>query len=146
MDSSTREFLQGKRFGLVGYSRSSQKFGNLVYAELKQRGYSVLVVHPEIREIGGEKCVPHVGALAGRIDGLIVNVLPAKSAQIVRDAAQAGIKKIWLQQGADSPEAVQAGRELGVNLVAGKCILMYAEPVRSFHAFHRLFARLFGQM
>jgi predicted CoA-binding protein len=145
MESFIQDFLQGKRFGLVGYSRSSQKFGNMLYAELIQRGYSVLVAHPEIKEIGGEKCVPSVGALAGQIDGLIINVSPRNSAQVVREAAQAGIRNIWLQQGADSREAVQAGRDQGVNLVAGKCILMYAEPVRSFHAFHRLFARLFGQ-
>jgi predicted CoA-binding protein len=146
MDSSIQEFLKGKRFGLVGYSRSGHKFGNMIFTELKGRRYSVRVVHPELKEIGGEPCAATVGALAGQVDGLIINVSPRKSAQVVRDAAQAGIRNIWLQQGADSPEAVKAARELGLNFVAGKCILMYATPVRSFHAFHRLFARLFGQM
>jgi predicted CoA-binding protein len=146
MDPSIKEFLKGKRYGLAGYSRSGRKFGNMIYTELKERGFSVRVVHPELKEIDGEPCAASVGALAGQVDGLIINVSPRKSAQIVREAAQAGIRNIWLQQGADSPEAVKAGRELGVNLVAGKCILMYAEPVRSFHIFHRLFARLFGQL
>jgi predicted CoA-binding protein len=146
MDSSVQEFLKGKRFGLVGYSRSGRKFGNTLYAELKQRGFEVRVVHPELKEIGGEKCVASIGALAGKVDGVIISVSPRKAAQAVREAAQAGINNIWLQQGAQSAEAIKLGRELGVNLVTGKCILMYAEPVRSFHAFHRAIARLFGQV
>jgi predicted CoA-binding protein len=53
---------------------------------------------------------------------------------------------VWLQQGAESPEALALARDLGLNLVARKCVLMYAPPVRSFHAWHRVFARLFGQL
>jgi predicted CoA-binding protein len=146
MDASVKAFFQGKRFGLVGYSRSGRKFGNTVYAELKQRGMDLRVVHPELGEVGGEACVPTVSALAGTVDGLIISVSPRKAAAVVREAIQAGIRNLWLQQGAESAEAVQAARDAGVNLVTGKCILMYAEPVRSFHAVHRLFARLFGQL
>jgi predicted CoA-binding protein len=146
MDPIIRDFLKGKRFGLVGYSRSGRKFGNTVYAELKQRGFEVIVVHPELKEIGGEKCVPAVSALAGRVDGLIISVSPRKAAQAVREAAQAGIQPVWLQQGAQSADAINIAREEGISLVTGKCILMYAEPVRSFHAFHRAITRLFGQL
>jgi hypothetical protein len=35
---------------------------------------------------------------------------------------------------------------LGLEPVTGKCILIYAEPVRSWHGFHRLFCRLTGQL
>ncbi len=146
MDPLIQEFLKGKRFGLVGYSRSGRKFGNTLYAELKKRGFAVVVVHPELAEIGGEQCVPAIGALAGKVDGVVISVSPRKAALAVREAAQAGIRNVWLQQGAQSTEAVKIGREQGINLVTGKCILMYAEPVRSFHAFHRAIARLFGQV
>ena len=36
--------------------------------------------------------------------------------------------------------------ELKLNAVAGKCVLMYAPPVRSFHSWHRAFAKLLGQI
>ena len=66
--------------------------------------------------------------------------------QALRDAVAAGIKSIWLAQGAESPEVLALARELGVNPITGKCILMYAQPVGSFHAWHRFFARLVGQL
>ena len=65
---------------------------------------------------------------------------------MLRDAVQAGMSKIWLQQGSDSPEVKAVAGELGVTPITGKCILMYAQPVKSFHAWHRGFARLFGQL
>ena len=146
MDLSVKEFFRRGRFGIVGVSRSGRKFGNTIFSELKTRGYDLFIVHPQLKEIGGEKCYDHIGSLAGKIDGVIVCVDPRKSADVVREAIQAGIKNIWLQQGAESTEALALAREEGVNLVARKCILMHAQPVRSFHSFHRAIAGLFGQL
>jgi len=65
---------------------------------------------------------------------------------VLQEASQAGIKNVWIQQQGDSPELLEMGNSLGLNLVHGKCILMYAEPVRSFHGFHRFFVRLTGKL
>lgn len=46
----------------------------------------------------------------------------------------------------DLPELVALGKQLGLNLLHGKCILMYAEPVRSFHKWHRGFMKLIGKL
>lgn len=146
MDSSVKEFFQGKRFAIVGVSRSGRKFGNTIFSELKTRGYELFIVHPQLKEIGGEKCYDRIASLTGKIDGVIVCVNPKKTAEVVRDAVQAGIKNIWLQQGAESAEALALAREKGANLVSRKCVLMHAPPVRSYHSFHRTIAGLFGQL
>jgi predicted CoA-binding protein len=146
MDTSIQEFLKGKKFALVGVSRSGGKFGNAIYTELKGRGFDIRIVHPEAKEIDGAACVPNLKALGSAVDGVIICVSPNQAAAVVQDGAQAGIKNVWLQQGADSAEAVAAARQAGMNVVAGKCILMYAPPVRSFHGFHRAISSLFGQL
>jgi predicted CoA-binding protein len=56
------------------------------------------------------------------------------------------LRNVWLQQGAETPELIALGRELGLDLVSGKCILMYAPPVRSFHWLHRAVVKLMGQL
>jgi predicted CoA-binding protein len=43
---------------------------------------------------------------------------------------------VWLQQGAESPDVIAASRELGLDVVAGECILMFAKPA-GFHRAHR---------
>jgi len=146
MDQNVIDFVKSKRIAVMGVSRMGKKFGNLIYTELKQRGYEAFIVHPEAQEIGGEPCYPSLAALAGKVDAVVISVTPRKAAEALREAVGAGIRNIWIQQGAQSAEMMAAASELGVNPVTGKCILMYAEPVRSFHAWHRGFARLFGQL
>ena len=146
MDQAIQDFIQGRRIAVVGASRSGKKFGNIASTELKQRGYQVSLVHPEAQEIDGERCYPNLAALQGKVDGVLISVPPGHVAQVLREAVAAGMKHIWLQRGAESPETLAVASELGVNPVIGKCILMYAQPVTGFHMWHRAFNRLTGQL
>lgn len=146
MKQEVIDFVQGKRIALVGASRSGKKFGNAIFTELKQRGYEVYLVHPEAEEIAGERTYPSLEALTGKVDGVVICVPPAKAEAPLREAVAAGIHNIWLQQGSSSPEVMAVATELGITPVTGKCILMYADPVKGFHGFHREIARVFGQL
>jgi uncharacterized protein len=146
MNANIQEFIQGKRFAIFGVSRSGKKFGNSIYTEMKGRGYQLYMIHPEAQEINGERCYASLSALPDKVDGAIICVPPQKAAQVLREVAGAGIQRIWLQQGAQSPETAAVAKELGVNPITGKCILMYAEPVESMHGWHRTFAKIFGQL
>ncbi|HEY3340502.1 MAG TPA: CoA-binding protein [Anaerolineae bacterium] len=146
MNQAIQEFIEGKRIAILGVSRSGKKFGNIAYTELKQRGYQVFIVHPEAKEIDGEPCYPSLASLKGQVDGVLICVPPLQAEQAVREAAGAGMKHIWLQQGAQSPAVLAAARELGVDPIVGKCILMYAQPVQSFHRVHRVVMKLVGQL
>jgi predicted CoA-binding protein len=147
MNPSIQNFIDGKRIALAGASRSGKnKFGNGALKELKERGYQVFLIHPEAQEIDGERCYPSLAALPAKVDGLLVCVPPGKAAPLLREAAAAGVRNVWLQQGAESQALLALGRELGLDVVSGKCILMYAPPVRSFHNLHRFVNRLIGQL
>ncbi len=145
MDKNAEDFLQAKRLAIAGVSRSDKKFGTAIYTELKSRGYEVYGVNPNMDLVAGDKCYPNVAELAGMVDGVVICLPPQQSAQVLRESVAAGIPKIWLQQGAQSAETTKAARELGVNPVEGKCILMYAGEVNSIHGFHKFFAKLFRQ-
>ena len=146
MRQAIEDFISGKRVAVVGVSRSGKKFGNVIYTELKERGYEVFPVNAAVQEINGETCYPNITALKDQIDGAVVCVPSEQSQSVLKEAAEIGLKNVWLQQGADTPELVKLGQDLGLNMVSGKCVLMYAPPVRSFHAWHRAIAKLFGQL
>jgi len=146
MDQAIQDFINGKRIAVVGVSREGTKFGNTAFTELAARGYQVFAVHPSAQEIAGAPCYPNLAALRGQVDGALIVVPPQQAVPVLREAAAIGLKNVWLQQGAESPEALALARDLKLNLVAKRCVLMYAPPVRSFHAWHRVFARLFGQL
>ncbi len=145
MDANIQEFISKKNIAVVGASRNAAKFGNAAAKELTERGYRVYYIHPEAAEIDGNPTYANLEAVKEMVETVWIN-LPAQSGEVVlREAAAAGLKKVWLQQGADSPELLALGKELGLDLISKKCILMYAEPVRSFHKFHQMIWKLIGQ-
>ncbi len=146
MQQNIRDFIALKNLAIVGVSRSGKKFGNAIATEMRQRGYNMFIVHPEAREIDGQPCYPDLASLQSKVEGVVICVPPRRAAQVLQEAADAGIRHIWLQQGAQSPDVLAKAKQAGLDPVPGKCLLMYAEPVRSIHGFHRAIARLFGQL
>ena len=146
MDTKITAFIQHKNLALVGASRDGKSFGNFARKELVERGYQVTLVHPEAKEIDGQPCFPDLASVQSQVGGVVVCVPPAKAEGVLRQAAELGLRNVWLQQGAENPQLVALGQELGLELVTGKCILMYAEPVRSFHRWHRGFMKLIGRL
>lgn len=146
MDETIQNFVLNKRIAVVGVSHDPKKFGNLIYTELKKRGYQVFAVNPAMQEMAGEPCYPGLEALRGKIDGAVICLQPIKVMAVLQEAVQIGLHNIWLQNGSESPEALKTAAELGLNPVSKKCILMYATPVQSFHNFHRFVTKLVGQL
>ena len=141
-----RDFVAQKRLALAGASRSGKKFGNAILRELKERGCDVVPVHPQAPELEGLRCVARLSDLSGLVDGLVVVTPPSEAVKLVREAADMGIPRVWLQQGAGSDEALAIARERGVSLVHGHCLLMFLPEVRGFHRFHRGLWGLLGKL
>jgi uncharacterized protein len=141
-----QDFLSQKTIAMAGLSRNEKAMSSAVNKELKAKGYRVLPVNPAAESIGGEKCYPSLAALPEKVGGVVVFTSPAETEKVVRDAAAQGINRVWLQQGAQSEAAVAFCLQQGMQVVSGKCIMMFAEPVSSFHGVHRWFAGVFGQL
>jgi predicted CoA-binding protein len=137
-------FVAEKTLAVAGLSRDEKSFSARACAELRTKGYKLYPVNPNAATIGGEKCYPSVGALPGKVGGVLVFTPPAHTEKVVREAVAAGIRRIWIQQGAQSDAAVRFCADNKLPAVTRQCILMFAEPVASFHAFHRWVKKLFG--
>lgn len=139
------DFLAGRRFAFIGASRDEAHFNTVVYRALRDHGYEVLPVHPSAETIAGDRCYRSIAELPLGVDGLVVMVAAPEVQAVVDSAHAAGVERIWLHRGvgrgAVSPEAVAWCRERGIAVVAGACPLMYLEPTRGIHAFHRLVSR-----
>ncbi len=145
MKHAVNDFIQCKNLALLGVSKTKGKFGNYVYKELTSRGYDVYAVHPTENEIDGIPCFPNISSLKEKVEGVFVSISPKNIPSILQEISSTGIKNVWLQQGCESLEAIDQAKKLGLNLVSKKCILMYAEPVKSFHKFHRFLENIFSR-
>jgi predicted CoA-binding protein len=130
------QFLAKPALAIVGVSRSGRKFGNLAMRELRVRGYRVYPIHPVAQTIDAVPCYASFEKLPEKVDAVLVVVPSIAASEVVRDAAAAGVRHVWLQQGVESPALVTLCRHLGLTVVSNECVLMHAQP-KGFHKLHR---------
>lgn len=138
------DFLSQKKLAVVGVSRKKEKFGNTIFRELKKKEYRVFPVNASADTIEGEQCYTDLKSLPEPVGGAVIVVPPEKTVQVVQDAKEAGITRIWMQYGAQSETAVNFCKDNNITVVANECILMFAEPVGFFHKIHRGIWKLIG--
>lgn len=143
---SIRQFVADKKIAVVGVSATGKGFGSFAYSELKKKGYRVMAVHPTASAVHGDACWPSFASLPEPVERALVVVKPEAAEAVLRDAAAAGVRRVWLQQGAESPAALRAAEELGLDVVHGQCILMFADPVGPLHGIHRWVWKLIGKI
>jgi uncharacterized protein len=119
------DFLAGKVYAVAGASTDREKFGNKILRCYLQKGLVVWPVHPKETEIEGIPCSKDLSSLPEPIHGLSIVTPPKVTEMIVEAAAEAGIKRLWIQPGAESNEAIARGHDLGLSVIAGgPCLLV----------------------
>jgi predicted CoA-binding protein len=138
------DFLTAEPLAMVGVSRDPKKFGYAAFKELKGKGLKIIPVNKAADEILGVKAYPDVSSLPPEVQGIIIMTKKDQTPGVIRAAKEKGIKKIWIQQMADSKEALKELEGSDINYITGECILMHYKP-HSIHKFHRAINRFFGK-
>ena len=125
MDQRIEIFLSAPAFGVAGASTKRQKYGNKILRCYQQHGRTVVPINPHETEIEGVACVATIPELPAEVTSLSIITPPAVTVQLVPQAIEKGIRNIWMQPGAEHPEAVALCHERGVNIIAdGSCLLV----------------------
>lgn len=143
--TSIDAFLAEPAIAIVGVSRSGKGFGNVAARELRRKGYRIYPVNPHADLVDGERCYRSLADLPEPVRAVLVVVPPDEALRVVREASRAGIRQVWLQQGAEAPFVTLACDELGLDVVAGECILMFAKPT-GVHKAHRWIWKMVGKL
>lgn len=137
------EFIALTPIAMAGVSRNPKKFGQAAFRELKEKGMDIIPVNPLAEEILGVKTYKDIRSLPSEVRGLIIMTRKDQTAGVVREAMDKGIKNIWIQQMADSKEALKDLEGSGINYITGECILMHNKP-HGIHKFHKDLRKFFG--
>ena len=139
--NTVESFLSQKRITFVGISHNPRDIGASLIEAFESRGHQILLVNPSAPEIMGRRCFARVQDIQPPPDAALLLTSPAVTNIVVRDCAQAGIKRIWMYrgggQGAVSEESVEFCRTHGIEVVPGQCPFMFMKPVLGVHWFHR---------
>lgn len=116
----------GTSIAVIGATDHPTKYGGIIYRDLKSKGFPVLAVNPYRETVDGDQCWPTVLDLPEK-PTIAVFVIPARRGlEVLKQCAEAGIRNIWIQPGALSPE-LQAELEAGdFDWIANACVMVRA--------------------
>lgn len=145
-----QDFLAQKRIAVSGLSRTKDSGAGAIYLKLRDHGYQVFPVHPSAEALHGDECYPTLSAIPGGVDAVFVMNSPDVTAELADEAAQLGIKRIWMHNNTLMPssvseDAVRRCREAGINVISVGCPMMFLEP-DFFHNCLGWMIRLTGRM
>ena len=117
------EFMAQKIFAVAGSFRNEEKVAYKILKDLKARGYKVYLVNPQSKEVDGLKCYPSIIDIPEVVD--VVDLVTPSSAteQIVKQCLEKGIKRVWIQPGAESETAIKYCNENNIKVVYNACIM-----------------------
>lgn len=142
MQEMVDDFLAQKIIAVAGVSRTKESTANAIYRKLKAAGHTVYAVNPNATTVeDGEACYPDVKSTPQRPDAVMIVTAPTATDQVVRDCAEAGVKRVWMHCSvmhgvrSTSETAVKFCREHGIAVIPAGCPLMYEGSVDIFHKF-----------
>ncbi len=109
---------------VVGVSSNPEKWGHRIFRKLKSSGFRVFAVNPKGCAIGDDRCFPDLESLEPRPDVVITAVKPDVTEKVVEKCRRLGIKKVWMQPGSESDEAVKFCGENGIEVVYNACFVV----------------------
>ena len=141
---SIEQFLATKKIAVAGVSGNKKKFGYVIFDELRQKGFDICPINPKLDEVEGIKCYKSVTEIPTDYEKLFIVTPKTETDTIIKQAAEKGIKHIWVQQMSNTKETNQIAQSNNIDLIDKECIFMFAEPVKSVHKFHRAIWKIFG--
>lgn len=151
LDAKVHDFLAQKRIAVVGVSRnqSHHPVGNLIYQRLRKTGHDVFPVNPHMPTLEGERCYPDLKSIPGGVDGVVIITRPEVTKRIVRDCAEAKVRRVWMHQSLGkgssvSPEAVEYCQQHDISVIAGACPMMFGAGADFGHTCMRWILKLTG--
>ena len=136
MSSARERFWSHEVYAVVGH-QAQREFPKLTYRGLKASGKKVYAVDPSGAPVEGDASFASFDELPEPAQAAVLELPSEETADWVRRAADAGIPRVWLHMRTDTPEAVAAAEDRGLELQRGSCAVMYVTPGPTLHSIHK---------
>jgi len=124
MQDLVKNFLNQKRFAVVGSFRHKRKYAYQILKSLKNNGYEVYPINPRMRIVEGLTCYPSISDIPVVCDVADIVTPPVVTEKIVRECKEKGISRVWLQPGAESENAIEFCNENNIKVVYNLCVML----------------------
>ena len=109
---------------VVGLSSRPDRPSNQVASYLKEHGYRIIPVNSREKEVLGEKCYPDLCSVPEPVEVVEIFRRSQDVPRVVAEAIYIGAKAVWMQQGIVHTAAARRAREVGLEVVMDRCMMV----------------------
>ena len=117
-----RILAETKTVAVVGLSDRPDRPSHDVARYLQKRGYRIIPVNPNVREVLGEPSYGSLAEIPGAVDLVDVFRKPEFVPGIASEAIRIGAKSFWMQEGIESEQARKELAAAGIPVVMNRCV------------------------
>lgn len=124
MKNMITDFLKQKKFAIVGSFRNKEKVAYKIMKDLEKKGYEVYPVNPNMKIVDGKVSYKSISDIPFDIDVADIVTPPDVTEKIVEECLKKGIKRVWLQPGAESDKVIEFCHENNIKVLHSICIMI----------------------
>ncbi len=109
---------------VIGASSNKEKYGYKVLKDLKESGYKTIPINLNENKILGLKAYKSILDVNVVIETAIFVIPPKTTEEILKDVKKLGIKKVWMQPGSESDQAIKYCDDNGIECTHNLCIMV----------------------
>ena len=109
---------------VVGATDDLNKYGHVIYQDLKQKGFKVYPVNPNRASVGGDNTYKDLKDIPEKPTLVNFVVPPSVTMTVLRECLQLNLINVWLQPGSENPESMDFLRQHSFNYLANTCIML----------------------
>jgi uncharacterized protein len=111
-----------RTIAIVGLSAKPDRPSNEIARYLQKAGYRIIPVNPALAEVLGERAYTNLREISEHVDVVLIFRRPEAVPPIVEDAIAMHAPVVWMQPGAENPEAAARAQAAGLTAVVGMCM------------------------
>lgn len=124
-DRLISDFVNRRVWAVVGASQDPAKFGNRIFRSLRNSGYTVFPVNPRGGKLDGSVVYPSLADLPQPPEVIDLVVPPPVTEEIVKEAHELGLMRVWMQPGAESQAAIDYCQQHGMQVIHHACAMVH---------------------
>jgi predicted CoA-binding protein len=113
-----------KTIAIVGLSSNPSRPSYGVAEYMQSRGYRIIPVNPNEREVLGEKSYARLEDVPEKVEFVDVFRRVEEVPAVTESAIRAGAKVLWMQLGIENEEAAERARAAGMIVVEDACVFV----------------------
>ncbi|MDG6244070.1 MAG: hypothetical protein QCH31_06720 [Methanolobus sp.] len=111
--------------------------------ELRKRGKNIHVL--DYSEKPAEGSIQDIPSVPAGVRNVIIGITKKDPSGVIRELVERGISDYWVHWKTDTNDVRDLESEPELNIITGRCPMMYLGSSASIHGFHRFVAKMFGK-